>query len=311
MPRSTSGGSATRAATASAGSTTRRRLAAPARRRGGPRRSRPPGTTPLAALARGAPALPARGDRRPRLAPDVQRGPVRAPAPARPALDLVQRRLRGAAARAGDEDDFLIRADKNPNTRGAELIGLAPGGRAGSTARGILAAAAAREDSSCCGCFHHDLARLVGSPTRASRRPSRTAEMVVFQGTNAQSHERGARTWCCRARPTSSATAPSPTSRVACSASGPRSMRSARRGRTGRSSRARAGAWRWRGRRRSPPSAPTRSSRRSPAAVPAFAGMTLPRASAMAGWSAEVMTELRRRPPRALRPRRLHRCSWC
>src|SRR6266516_3223371 len=55
---------------------------------------------------------------------------------------------------AGDQDDFLIRADKNPNSRGAELIGIAPG-PGGIDAAGMLGAA------------------LDG------------AETVIFQGTNA------------------------------------------------------------------------------------------------------------------------------
>src|SRR5262249_30833671 len=43
--------------------------------------------------------------------------------------------FRVPSATPGDEDDFLIRADKNPNTRGAELIGL------NGDVREILAAA--------------------------------------------------------------------------------------------------------------------------------------------------------------------------
>src|SRR5918996_1205221 len=50
----------------------------------------------------------------------------------------------------GDEDDFLIRADKNPNTRGAELMGL------DGDVRSILDSARARRVR-CLGVFDHDL----------------------------------------------------------------------------------------------------------------------------------------------------------
>src|SRR5260370_28839948 len=57
---------------------------------------------------------------------------------------------------AGDQDDFLIRADKNPNSRGAELIGIAPG-QGGLAAAGMLAAARGHKLKLLSG-FHHDLA---------------------------------------------------------------------------------------------------------------------------------------------------------
>jgi NADH dehydrogenase/NADH:ubiquinone oxidoreductase subunit G len=72
---------------------------------------------------------------------------------------------------AGDEDDFLIRADKNPNSRGAELCGLGGGG---SDALGIVRAAGERK-LKFLWVFHHDLdAASLGD-----------VETLVFQGTNA------------------------------------------------------------------------------------------------------------------------------
>ena len=72
---------------------------------------------------------------------------------------------------AGDEDDFLIRADKNPNSRGAELCGLGGGG---PDALDIIGAARERR-LKLLWVFHHDLdpASLGG------------VETLVFQGTNA------------------------------------------------------------------------------------------------------------------------------
>jgi NADH-quinone oxidoreductase subunit G len=55
----------------------------------------------------------------------------------------------------GFEDDILIKADKNPNTKGAELIGLGPR-PGGLDARGMLEAAKARR-LKCLWVFHHDL----------------------------------------------------------------------------------------------------------------------------------------------------------
>ncbi len=82
----------------------------------------------------------------------------------------------------GDEDDFLIRADKNPNSRGAELCGLAPGG-AGLEAAGIVKAAAARR-LKLIWIFHHDLFQSSWPETEVQAALDGTA-MVVFQGTNA------------------------------------------------------------------------------------------------------------------------------
>jgi NADH-quinone oxidoreductase subunit G len=83
---------------------------------------------------------------------------------------------------AGDEDNFLIRADKNPNSRGAELIGLVPG--AGDLdARSLLAAVAERRIK-LLWVFHHDLFRSAWAEGDI-RAALSGAETLVFQGTNA------------------------------------------------------------------------------------------------------------------------------
>src|SRR5206468_1697359 len=68
---------------------------------------------------------------------------------------LDNRALRRVAFRvpprvAGDQDNFLIRADKNPNSLGAELVGL------GGDSRAVLEAARARR-LRCLMIFGHDL----------------------------------------------------------------------------------------------------------------------------------------------------------
>jgi NADH-quinone oxidoreductase subunit G len=77
----------------------------------------------------------------------------------------------------GDEDDFLIRADKNPNTRGAELIGLD-----GDTA-GVLAAA--RSGSvKCLWIFSHDLLDSAW-PAAETRAALERVETLIVSGSNA------------------------------------------------------------------------------------------------------------------------------
>ena len=203
---------------------------APRPARGGQGRRSSAGTRRWPTLVARPPALPARGDRHPRLAPDVERGPVRAAADRRSSSDRRGRPSRCRPRVPGDEDNLLIRADKNPNRRGAELIGLAPAETAAHPGRGAAAAGQAPVG------LPARPARLAGCRGRRDRGPGRAREMVVFQGTERERHERGRRTWCCRARPTSSARAPSPTSRGGCSASAPWWSRSARRWRTGTSS---------------------------------------------------------------------------
>jgi NADH-quinone oxidoreductase subunit G len=77
----------------------------------------------------------------------------------------------------GDEDDLLLRADRSPNTRGAELIGLD-----GDTA-GLLAAARARR-LRCLWVFHHDL--LDGAwPEPETLAALDATELLIWSGSNA------------------------------------------------------------------------------------------------------------------------------
>jgi NADH-quinone oxidoreductase subunit G len=85
-------------------------------------------------------------------------------------------------AEPGDEDDFLIRADKNPNRRGAELIGLGPPA-SGLGARPMLQAAAEKRIK-LLWLFHHDLARS-GWPAGEVQAALAGAEVVLFQGPTA------------------------------------------------------------------------------------------------------------------------------
>jgi NADH-quinone oxidoreductase subunit G len=82
----------------------------------------------------------------------------------------------------GDEDDFLIRADKNPNTRGAVLCGIAPG-PGGLDAAGMLRAAREKRIK-LLWIFHHDLAASAW-PEAEVLAALDGAETVIFQGTNA------------------------------------------------------------------------------------------------------------------------------
>jgi NADH-quinone oxidoreductase subunit G len=79
----------------------------------------------------------------------------------------------------GDQDDFLIRADKNPNRRGAELIGLGPAA-GGPDARGILAGAAAGRIK-LLWVLHHDLLASAW-PAAEVRAALGGAQTLVFQG---------------------------------------------------------------------------------------------------------------------------------
>ena len=128
----------------------------------------------------------------------------------------------------GDQDDFLIRADKNPNTRGAELIGL------DGDAAGILAAARAGR------LRHLWVFGTICSTARGRRprwrRPLAALETLVFTGTNANWTSARAHlvlpaaAWVERDGHLHQLRGP----RAAFPA--PRSIRSARRGRRGRSS---------------------------------------------------------------------------
>jgi NADH-quinone oxidoreductase subunit G len=97
-------------------------------------------------------------------------------------LRIVNVDFRVAPATPGDEDDLLIRADKNPNTRGALLCGLTPAGD-GLDAAGIVKAAAAGR-LKLLWIFHHDLFASSWSRADVEAALGRAA-MVVFQGVNA------------------------------------------------------------------------------------------------------------------------------
>jgi NADH-quinone oxidoreductase subunit G len=77
----------------------------------------------------------------------------------------------------GDEDDLLIRADKNPNTRGAELLGLE-----GDVAA-VLEAARQRRVK-CLWVFEHDL-RDTAWPAADTRAALGEVETLIYAGTNA------------------------------------------------------------------------------------------------------------------------------
>jgi NADH-quinone oxidoreductase subunit G len=85
----------------------------------------------------------------------------------------------------GDQDDFLIRADKNPNTRGAELIGL------GQAEAATILEGARQGRIKLLWIFQHDLFDSALSAADVTAALS-GAEMVVFQGTNANATSAGA-----------------------------------------------------------------------------------------------------------------------
>jgi NADH-quinone oxidoreductase subunit G len=78
---------------------------------------------------------------------------------------------------AGYEDDFLIRADKNPNTRGAELIGL------DGAAVAVLAAARSGRVK-CLWILSHDLFDSAWPPADTLAALERV-ETLIFSGSNA------------------------------------------------------------------------------------------------------------------------------
>jgi predicted molibdopterin-dependent oxidoreductase YjgC len=78
----------------------------------------------------------------------------------------------------GYEDDFLIRADKNPNTRGAELLGLSARGE--EDGRHVLAAAEAGR-LAVLWIFGHELHESRW-PAEQVRAALERVECVVFQG---------------------------------------------------------------------------------------------------------------------------------
>ena len=131
-------------------------------------------------------ALGAVADALRRLQPD-QIGVIASPRMANEDLFALRRllELRGirhvasqvAPRLAGDEDGFLIRADKNPNSLGAELLGF------GGDARTVIDAAGARR-LKFLWIFGHDL--LAGAlPERDVLEALRVVDTVVFTGSNA------------------------------------------------------------------------------------------------------------------------------
>jgi NADH-quinone oxidoreductase subunit G len=84
-------------------------------------------------------------------------------------------------AAPGFEDDFLIRADKNPNTRGAELLGLFARGEEDG---GHVLAAAEAGQLAVLWIFGHDLDQGRW-PTAEVRAALDRVESVIFQGPNA------------------------------------------------------------------------------------------------------------------------------
>ena len=77
----------------------------------------------------------------------------------------------------GDEDTLLIRSDKNPNSRGAELLGLDGDGAA------ILRAACVRQVK-CLWVFGHDLLASAWDPAETDA-ALRALSLLIFIGTNA------------------------------------------------------------------------------------------------------------------------------
>jgi predicted molibdopterin-dependent oxidoreductase YjgC len=77
----------------------------------------------------------------------------------------------------GDEDKLLIRGDKNPNSRGAELIGF------GGDAAALLADARAGR-LRCLWVFHHDLFASTW-PAAETRAALERLDTLIWSGTNA------------------------------------------------------------------------------------------------------------------------------
>jgi predicted molibdopterin-dependent oxidoreductase YjgC len=79
-------------------------------------------------------------------------------------------------AQPGYSDDFLIKADKSPNARGAALLGLTDTPDAAA-----IVEAALQDRIQVLWVFGHDLAKLFGSDTL--ERLSRTLRLFIFSGT--------------------------------------------------------------------------------------------------------------------------------
>src|SRR5207237_3046381 len=79
-------------------------------------------------------------------------------------------------AEPGDEDKLLIRSDKNPNRRGAELIGF------GGDAAAMMADAGAGR-LRCLWVFHHDVLAS-GWPAEETRSALARLDTLIWSGTN-------------------------------------------------------------------------------------------------------------------------------
>lgn len=82
---------------------------------------------------------------------------------------------------AGEEDSFLVRADKNPNTRGAQMTGLTPRG-GGLDARGMLEAAGQGQLKALI-VFHHNLLRSAW-PSEWVLHALLNLDLLLFVGSN-------------------------------------------------------------------------------------------------------------------------------
>jgi NADH-quinone oxidoreductase subunit G len=93
--------------------------------------------------------------------------------------DKLQARVAMAEPPSGFSDDFLIKADKSPNTAGAALLGFSgPGSPDVST----IVDAALRGDIKALWVFGHDLARTSGEETL--RRLATQLQVFVYSGSN-------------------------------------------------------------------------------------------------------------------------------
>ncbi|MFQ5639966.1 MAG: molybdopterin-dependent oxidoreductase, partial [bacterium] len=85
---------------------------------------------------------------------------------------------------SGSEDEFLIKADKNPNTRGCQNLNLSAGKSGQMTAAKMLQAARDNKLKLLYIC-HHDLE--IGFPKKEIERALKNVELVIFQGSNENS----------------------------------------------------------------------------------------------------------------------------
>jgi len=86
-----------------------------------------------------------------------------------------------APLQAGDEDDFLIKADKNPNTRGGQTVGAGKRTVGGRSVKEMLKAATEGKLKALYIC-RHDL--MLGFPAADVKAALAAVELVIFQGSN-------------------------------------------------------------------------------------------------------------------------------